>query len=488
MVFFGHSFHELNGIPEDSTPTLQEVDPRELVHWKRLDLIPKINLAQQLFEMRPPEMASREYREIIRVFSGGTFREPGQESKRDFESFMRAFSELVTSIRQQGFVAEKSVVAVSRDGIPLDGSHRIAAAIACGTPITIAQFDIAGPDYGFSYFLKGGVDEYVLDGYLLETMRYRNDHDSFIIWPKKHDETLRQLKAQIQAQGGGILRSQTTTANWPGLVALVADIYRDHHWVGNGASGYRGAQQKALSVFAEPCKVSLVTTTGTTANAVKERVRELHGQGNDTLHSTDTPKESLSVASSLLSPQTRHFLQHGNMLRFPRTLRLIDELRTTVHEVTDAGDHLAVVGSAVLGIYGLRAPNDIDILAGPAVKDLPWPPTIGLHNEYIRYYGFDDVGAFLQDSRAFINLMGLRFQSLESLRTTNLAWPDSSKKRDIALIESAAKNSRVAMLRLRFNTAVHRQVRRVYFSLRVFAGRSKRFMFRHFIRQGQSDK
>ncbi len=126
-------------------------DPLSLVHYKRFDLMAKyIHADHRRWAIKSP-WARQLYLTHIRVFNNFYEEEPPKDGPDDF---INAFDDLLDSVRDDGFLAQRSAVIVGNDGVLINGSHRLAACLLYGRPIACKVRREPATDFSFAWFLR----------------------------------------------------------------------------------------------------------------------------------------------------------------------------------------------------------------------------------------------------------------------------------------------------------------------------------------------
>lgn len=148
---------QLNGV-------LEEVEPKNLLHPERLDLVLRYLYAKELVDHKGKNQYEEMYKQFVLKMNGG--REPLEdniisffseyEKKEGIETFVSDFKKLIHSMQEKGFEKEH-YIPVDKDSYLINGAHRWAAAAALGKKIWIKRFEtLAYKNHLFSkeWFLK----------------------------------------------------------------------------------------------------------------------------------------------------------------------------------------------------------------------------------------------------------------------------------------------------------------------------------------------
>ncbi|MEX2410680.1 MAG: hypothetical protein WD607_04790 [Candidatus Paceibacterota bacterium] len=450
----GQHFLECHKIKNDELIKVYAVDPKKLLHYKRIDIIPKIRFAEDFLKSSWRSRTIEDYKKIISCFSFGKFQEPGDPYKNSFESYLDKFKELINNISMNGFNTEKSVIPVGENGIIIDGSHRVAAAIALNKKVAVAYFPNIKVDYGVDFFRKRGLEEEDIEAFILDYMARKEDHQTFLLWSKLSKKERKQAVKILEEQSGGIIYKQTYNIKFQALMNLVALTYEGDSWVGNPDNKFAGAERKAHKVSrgktGDLTMVIVDDNTEKHVSDVKKYIRTELKCENDGCHSTDSYKESSLVAQYLLNSNTRHMLSYGKPFHYPKLVKRILRFRKNIDSQEFDREDFIIDSSTVLGLYGLRLPNDLNFLSLEKEFKNVENYEIKNHHHGDDYYPVKRRD-LITDSRNYIYFMGLKIISLPILIEGNKLRRQSTKHTDIKLAKIALNRSfRERLIYLRF--------------------------------------
>lgn len=133
---------------------LYECNPEKLVSHYRYDVYVKYFYVKSYVENKDYELAKKIYLSHIKAFNN--FIEP-DGSKNSSNDFINNFNILIESIKLKGF--NDTIIPVSKTGIPIDGSHRLAICLYFKINIPFIVFDLLDAKYDKDFFLNRGMDE-----------------------------------------------------------------------------------------------------------------------------------------------------------------------------------------------------------------------------------------------------------------------------------------------------------------------------------------
>lgn len=360
----------------------------------------------------------RQYREHIRCITSGACRED-DGTKHCEDDYVQAFNVLLDSMCRWGF-NPGCPVPVDGNTTALDGSHRIAAALALGLDVPVLQFSHKGPAYTSAVF--SGMD---CDRAAVEFCKLRPDARLMIFFGPDPE--------CLWVDGLDIVYSEFMRV--PSPVAqdnLITELYLGEEWLGDSATGFRGASPKARPCFARGDDVGMMIVVGPqeAVTEAKERTRAQCGI-RDCIHTTDTHEETLRVARVLFHAPSMTFLSRP-WKHMPGLEGLAKEYLVASADADK--DFLCVDGSAVMARYGLREPADLDF-----VHAVPIPAksavSISSHNEYAAQYPFH-FHDLIFDPENYFWSHGVKYASLARVREVKRHIKEDKNAKDVAMMNT----------------------------------------------------
>ena len=342
-------------LPAPSTACVEQVDAFSLLTPERFDLPAKVLYARAVREGYGLRWARRVYEDHLRVFNG--IMEADTSGKDSLASFEQVFYELIEAFEKSGFDEKLSLVPVNQDSVLLDGAHRAAACLVCDKPLTVARFTTDSPVYDWRFFGRRGLSVEVSDSIAVEYCRQKRNCYVVIIYPAAGGDLL--AVDRILEEEGGVVYQKTFSLSGDGPYNLIRQVYPDEKWLGNYRNGYAGALRKASACFpgwAGDVKVYLFDAPSLKdAVRVKQRIREAYQVENHSIHTNDTPEESLYLAQILFNDNSIWAL---NNLKFKPYEAFHESFSRYLHE--GAGERSCLGVNSLLAIAGVRPASAID--------------------------------------------------------------------------------------------------------------------------------
>lgn len=428
------------------------ISPRLLVSPLRFDLPIKVIYARHRIKNVHKIWAKSLYLKHIKIWNGFFEKDP---PKRSPEDFLLAFEDVIRSIGEHGFQASKGVIPVSDDYTPINGSHRIAAAIAWDKEVG-CSLGAESPDYSYYRFLwrdrNGEFTQEEWDSVASEYCRLRNDVSIALLFPVavgKHREIQNYLR-----QAGAIVYEKSLDLDGESAVHLIRLIYQQEPWVGSTNDQFSGARGKAARCFARNGPVRFFLLQGNRKDKlvrVKGWVRDLFNAEKHSVHITDSYQEVLRLSEALLNPNALARLRRIGSAPTPNHDLLISRLRQWIRKQDLDPEDICVTGGGVLSACSLRDCRDLDLFIGSTIAAATTLPVgLGNHESDQRYYPVSKE-QILYNPRFHFFLDGIKFASLDTVWKMKLNRREEKDLLDSELIARSSMKLR-NLLRKRFGT------------------------------------
>lgn len=262
--------------------------------------------------------------------------------------------------------------------------------------------------------------------------------DKFIacIWPradfKKNKEIIYENLKDCH-----ILYEKEYSFKFNKFSRFIYQIYHMHPWVGNAGNHYLGSIKKGINCYAKGGLCHFIVfeadSTETVLN-IKREIRDKIGCSNHSIHITDDSNETSEIENIILSDNSLSFILEGKPDRYASIERKIKKFVELADNNGISRDAYAFDSSAILGMYGLRRPRDIDFIttdsncAGLKTKDTD------CHNG-CEYYDLS-VEDMINNPENYFWWNGNKYISLKIVRDMKNARGEKKDKRDVYLIDN----------------------------------------------------
>lgn len=331
-----------------------QLDPTELNLSNRLDIFIKLNAIESIKFNRKNDLSYKLYAQHVVAMTNGKCAEAGNNNKNSINAFYDSFKDTIHSMEEFGFSPEKSLVPVNNSLEPLNGAHRVAAALYFNQKISIVICNDVKVDFGFDFFSNLGFDRYFLFHCVGLMQVYQSDIITGVVWPS--------TKIDVKYHIENIILTEELKLTDIGIKNFVINTYLHEKWLGTPANNFKGAIGKSspcsglntlkVFIFKKPIESNIIE--------LKESIRNNFGLGKHSIHICDGIHDSLPLTKFSLNPNISNILNSIEKYNYPK---YINEIITISKTVKESKLDLVLSGSSLLGLLGLRQPNDIDYIS-----------------------------------------------------------------------------------------------------------------------------
>lgn len=360
-------------------------DTRVLIVPQRLDVLIKLYYIDAYVRKLDMHYPVEVYNAHIHSITGFTNKENGQLEKSSQAAFVNIFNNLIDSFQKEGFNEKKSIVPVSKEGVILDGAHRVACSIYFKTPLKVLKLNyvtkegaVRTPIYDYSYFQRYALPEEYLDLAARQYLKYTNKNVYIAcLWPSVPNSTQRKKAVEKIAERYPLVYCKNVKLSFQALDRLISQVYMNDSWVGDVVDNFKGSTSKTLMCYnPKGCETFIMFEGGSKDETLclKEEVRELFNIGKHSIHITDNTKESNYIGNYVFSTTTINFLEKAQLGKCPQLMKDIQ----TVNE----GEVLNFRASTILcglekydGSCNLLL-KDSDLKKGYSIEDVKNNPNL----------------------------------------------------------------------------------------------------------------
>tara|TARA_R100000008_G_scaffold85832_1_gene76828 strand:+ start:1937 stop:3967 length:2031 start_codon:yes stop_codon:yes gene_type:complete len=435
---------EIREKPPYARIDLDGTHPALLLTPLRYDIVAKTMYARYKLKQIDSSWANEVYAQHLKVWND--FKEKDPEKNR-LADFTNSFDSLLSSMEQEGFSRDPANAIPLYAGSPLNGAHRVAAAIALNKrvyttgPTPEGQLDCSSEYFrNKDNFVSGGLDVKFLDDMALEYCKLKGNVYTVTLFPAANIE--KNNAEQILSEYATVVYKKEATLSELGATNYILSLYQGEPWLGTAQNGFPGAHEKKAGCFGTANEGTITvylveTDEPEKLNIAKKRIRDVCNVGNHSIHINDTHVETWRIASSVFNKNSLHFLNNSNPHRYGRFTHLFTQFKTWLishlAHITQLEDY-CVDASAVLSVYGLRECRDLDFLyRGENIETNVLD--VNCHNFDAHDYiiGKDEI-IFNPENHFYYE--GIKFATLETIRDMKINRNEEKDRRDVALINS----------------------------------------------------
>ncbi len=426
--------------------SIQMIPARQLMSPLRFDLMAKYKYVEFREKGYDMHFARALYLRHIEAFSGGSFREPGSDTKTSAEAYLSEFDALIDSIRTNGYEASSSPIPMNERRVIGDGAHRVAACAYFGldVPVVTEEFDGC---YNYRFFqdmyLSEADADYIATAYLEDSGK---DAHVLCLWPSafKYPDKLEQARTLIDRDR--LVYKKTVPLTYNGMKNFMIQTYADFEWAGTPEDHFKGIYGKLDPCYAEgfPVEAYLLQCSDEEIVELKSKIRDVIGISNHSCHSSDSRSDALLMAHLLFNENSVRMLNGMDVSSCSELLSNVLRFRDAVRNSGADPYSVIIDSSSVMGVYGIRKTEDLDYIS----LDNRQIAGFDNHEDYLSYYGISRTD-LLFDPAYFGYLFDVKMISLDLLKQMKTSRGEKKDQEDVLLINNYLSSKRDIRMVLR---------------------------------------
>lgn len=389
-----------------------KVNSKDLLTTNRFDVLAKLDYLKNIQYSDKSDWSKRVYLEHIKAFNN--FHEQDGSGKNSDQEFLKRFNELYDSIKKKGCNKDISIIPIDKDGVIIDGAHRLACAINLGLDVYCWVTNISAKKYPYKYFIDRGFSNKYVDYLILQYCIQNDNTYSALIFPAASDHKYKTKS--ILEKHSRILFHKTVYLPYLGLFNLIRQAYHGEKWLGTWETCFSGAHSKARNCYGKSRKVTLYIlecNNQIDLNIAKREIRDINHVKNHSVHINDTHTETIVIASALLNKNSINFLKHSKPKNFTKFYPLFYQYLQWIKKEKLPPNTLCIDGSSVMSIFGIRDAQDLDFISLENDRSSE-QPLISNHNHELKYHSLCKEDLIINPENYFY-YQGLKFISIEQI-------------------------------------------------------------------------
>lgn len=452
---------------------IQWVDARQFLTPSRIDLIAKLKYVEAYDRKLQTDFFKGLYKRNIDACTNGTFSEDGNDEKNSFSDYISTFHQLIEDIKKNGFDGSKSIIPVNENGQMMDGAHRVSICAYYGLKVPIIRFPKKSMAMDVRFFRKQFVPESDLSYMMSELCKWRNDIFICCIWPSADVGSKREKAIRFLKQNSILIDHKCIRISTNGIQNLIPQIYISKDWVGSINNGFASAAPKVEACIRKGCNqldaiLFLYHGNLEELRKCKEKMREFFGINENSLHITDDTTETIQLVRLLFFEESLRELNFSNPFKYRRLNRRIYDFSNNVQKNGFQLDDFIIDSSTVMGLYGIREPDDLDFLSSQPGIEILENDEIHNHREDAKHYN-KTVDDLIYDPGNHFYYFNIKIITLQLCQDFKKKRGEPKDKQDVQMIKNRIENrGRLQTTFYQINQYIKRKTRNRYIRMLNF--------------------
>lgn len=293
--------------------------------------------------------------------------EIGKPHKINYDSYRDDLDKLIESHLLGTYDEQKTIIPIDKNGILIDGAHRVACAAYFNKDVTILKFiekEVSRVDY--NSLAKRLLPIKASDAMALEATKWHEDFFMLLFWPITNnnkpalEKSLNLVKDRVD-----VIYEKKQKLTFHAIRNLMLQLYGHMDWIGSIDDKFKELNGKVESVWANggECRFLLIQAKSLKdVLNLKDDIRNIFQCGQSSIHSTDTMWETRIAANAIFNSNSFHFLTYGQPDKYKNTYELFHKFKHLLIKNGKSLDEYIIDSGMCLGIYGARQSDDLDYL------------------------------------------------------------------------------------------------------------------------------
>jgi hypothetical protein len=417
------------------------VKPVNLLTFNRLDVIFKI-LFLKYNDLNAKQLADDCYFHHIKIITNGLFIETNS-TKNSYDKFLKEFKEVSYSIKNSGFKSEISKIPISKDNSINNGAHRLASCVYYNIPFVETVINNEKThSYDYKFFISRGLSKSLVELSVLEFISRTDYNFLAIIWPSA------DKRIDYMNEFSNIVYEKKIKLNANGAKNFVAQVYKEHKWVGDFSNGYSGSYTKVSQAFSDFSDLHLIFFKESSLDEVvkiKNSLRTRFNIDKASIHITDNNYETYELAKLVLNENFIHFFNYSEPYKYKNLFDKLKYFRRELNSLNISPSEVIISNDSVLSLYGLKNTRSLYVKTyNSTIKK-----ELNKHSKLINF-SIADI-ELLYNPQYFFYFNEFKFECLQTILNDKTKTNISSSKKDLILINNILSRNNSAIISFKNN-------------------------------------
>ena len=409
----------------------------------RFDLMAKLLYAAYRESGVQTSFAEEVYKEHLRAFTNGKFKEYDKPEKNSYEKYKKEFDNILDSIKDQGFDTSYPVP-TDNNGNLLNGSHRVTSCFLHNrVPSSVIATDPrAGQLLCDSYYFKSaGLEQKYLDVMATEYVKLKSNTKVITLYPARNGSPEQEQAVDSMIKSSvPVIYEKELKLNSNGLFNYVSQMYFGEDWIKTASDPLAGIRHQTSKCEGNsPVKVYLVECGDLAkADKLKDDIRKVYCIGKPSVHINDNYDQTIRAVRAAFNDNSIKFMNTQKVDITTDLWKTLEIYREIIKNSGIPSDYFCITGSSLLELFGLRKANDLDYLHLDPAHVINGHPLINSHEKELEKYPMHKHDIILNSFNHFY-FNDIKFATLESVNQMKAHRGEDKDQRDVELMKGALR-------------------------------------------------
>ncbi|WNB92464.1 hypothetical protein [Bacillus sp. NEB1478] len=331
-----------------------DADPYTIINHSRFDIMAKYIYGKFYENKWNSNWGTRLYDDHIWTFN--RYDEDDGSGKKGIKSFVKNFNSTLDSIKKHGFDDNVSLIPISNNGVPLDGAHRLTAALLYKKKVKVIKMKDSNICYNYEFFNKRGLLSKWSDAIAYEYCKLKHDIFIVILFPEAFSK--KEKAKDILKEFGSIYYEKEIKLIKNGPKNLLNYLFKQDKWFSKLTTVEKDVSA-VKSFFNDQSTINVIVFEPKDLKSnliqVKKELENLYGYSKHSFYINSNHSETIRLSQMMFNENSIHFL---NNAEFNKDFFIFEKIKNTYsyfikHRNIDP-ERICLVSDAVLAAYGIR--------------------------------------------------------------------------------------------------------------------------------------
>lgn len=313
-----------------------EMDPWKLIDHRRFDIVAKYIYAWFKEKDLKSTWGKEIYDNHLWVFN--QYDEDDGSGKKGINAFIKSFDVTLESVKENGYNDSISLIPISKNNSPLDGAHRLTAALLYNQKVKVVRLEQGDVNYNYEFFKSRGLLPKWCDAIAYEYCKLKRN--TFIVTVFPNSTYVKEEVKELLRKYGNVFYEKEVDLNKKGISNLLSQYWKEKELGVYPQEEYRESNLLHVFIFE------------TNDDIGYRRLMEVI-QSEVGMSLSNSQEETIRLAQVFLNRNTIHFLNNACPIRNQLFEDAFEQYKNILNGQKKS-DNFCLVSDAVKTTYGVN--------------------------------------------------------------------------------------------------------------------------------------
>ncbi|WP_430786416.1 hypothetical protein VBD025_13760 [Virgibacillus flavescens] len=330
--------------------SVYELEPLLMINHKRFDIMAKYIYGVFLENNINSTWGYRLYEDHIWVFNN--YDEDDNSGKKGIKSFFDSFNGILKSVKENGFIDDVSIIPINKDYVPIDGAHRLAAALLYNKKVKVTRLDNSLVNYNYEFFKRKGLLIKWSDAMAYEYCKLNKNTFVILLSPFAIKEI--DLVKESLNKLGSIYYEKYIDLENNGPINLASQL--------NKLKNKLNIECPLNIIEGTFCVLLFEAKHCENISRIYGELIKIYEDEKNSFYINDNHAVTVQLAQLFLNENSLHYLNNAIPGMSEKLKSTIKHFKTYLNAEKNDAECFCVISDAVLDVYGIREFNELSFI------------------------------------------------------------------------------------------------------------------------------